>query len=107
MPDRGGTSAIWWAALLLPVETIAYVARLQRESLPRLSVAIRVRWQATALFLTHVDISAPANSRAASQSAGVERVEKLDPAPQTFAFHAKASQTLFPLSRNEPLPQAH
>ena len=92
---------------LLPAETIAYVARMRGEPLPDLSVPARVHWQAASLFLAHVDISESANRRAASQSTGVERVEALDPAPQASASRVKASETLFPLSRNEPLPQAH
>ena len=92
---------------LLPAETVAYVARMRGKPLPDLSVAAQVHWQAASLFLAHVDISESANSRAASQSAGVERVEAFDPAPQASASRVKASQTLFPLLRNEPLPQAH
>ena len=92
---------------LLPAETIAYVARMRGKPLPDLSVPARVHWQAAPLFLAHFDISEPANSRAASQSAGVERVEALDPAPQASASRVQISGTLFPLSGDAPVTQAH
>ena len=91
----------------LPVETVAYVARITGESIPDLPVSARVRWQAASLFLAHAAISESANRSTAAQPVGVARVGVFDPAPRASAPRAKTSETLFPLSRDEPLPQAH
>ena len=92
---------------LLPAETIAYVARMHGKPVADLSVPARVRWQAASLFLAHVDSAETEGSRTVSHPMTVTRFGALDPASQASASRVKASQTLFPLLRNKPLPQAH